>query len=91
MSPLARAQDQEELITLQQAFETLSPLGLETMALGIKIEDLPSWVIDKTGLDKRLKRPESDRQVLQALVAQLVQQAAERGVPAPATPALPAP
>lgn len=76
-SPLARAQDQEELITLQQAMETLAPLGFETIALGVKVEDIPAWVIDKTGLDKRLKRPEADREVLKQLVADLVVQATE--------------
>ena len=55
--------------------------------LGIKIEDLPSWVIDKTGLDKRLKRSNADREVLQQLVAQLVAQQTQTA----GNPALPPP
>lgn len=66
-SPLARAQDLDDLITLQQTLESVPP---ESIPIGIKIEELGTWVAEKTGLDPRLIRDPGEK-------AQLAEQAAE--------------
>ncbi len=66
-SPLARVQDIDDLITLQQ---TLDAVPEESVPIGIKIEELAAWAAEKTGLDPRLIRDEAGR-------AQIAEQAAE--------------
>ena len=66
-SPLARAQDMDDLETLRLTLESAPE---ESIAMGIKIEDLGAWVAEKTGLDPRLIRDEAER-------AQIAQQASE--------------
>lgn len=82
-SPLARAQDMDDILTLSRTLETASVAGPEAVAMGIKVEDLAAWVAEKTGLDPRLVRDEGERQQIkeaagQAIAAnpELVQQAA---------------
>lgn len=70
-SPLARAQDLEDLVTLQQTLEAAPEASI---ALGIKIEELGSWVAKKTGLDPLLIREPSERKVLQRMAAEIIAQ-----------------
>lgn len=69
LSPLARAQDMEDLLTLQR---TLEVAPAESVALGIKVEELGSWVATKTGLDPRLIRDAGERAELQQKAAELI-------------------
>lgn len=68
-SPLARAQDMDDLLTLQQ---TLEAAPAESIALGIKIEELGSWVAKKTGLDPLLIRDKAEKAQLQQRAAELI-------------------
>lgn len=72
LSPLARAQDMEDLLTLQRTQEVTPP---EAFALGVKIEELGGWVAQKTGLDPRLIRDPAERAELQQKAAELIAQA----------------
>lgn len=72
LSPLARAQDMDDLLALQH---TLGTVPQEVAALGIKIEELAAWVARKTGLDPHLIRDEGEREQLQERAAQLIAQA----------------
>jgi hypothetical protein len=74
-SPLAKAQDMDDLITLQQTLETAGLAGPEAVAVGIKVEELATWVAKKTGLDPRLIRDQGEREALQQKAAEIVAQA----------------
>jgi hypothetical protein len=69
MSPLARAQDMDDLLTLQRTLEVTPEAAV---AIGIKIEDLGTWVAGKTGLDPRLIRDQAEKEVLQKKAAELI-------------------
>ncbi len=71
-SPLARAQDMDELMTLARTLEVVTPLGPEVLALGLKVEEIPDWVAQKAGLDPRLRRTEGEREQLQEQAAQII-------------------
>lgn len=71
LSPLARAQDMDDLLTLQRTLE-ITPEA--SVAIGIKIEDLGSWVAEKTGLDPRLIRDPQEKAALQQKAAELIAQ-----------------
>ena len=78
LSPLARAQDLEELISLQHAQEASgSP---EVFAMGVKVEELGAWVAEKTGVDPRLIRSKAEavqlKQDAANIIANTMQQAA---------------
>lgn len=70
-SPLARAQDIDDLETLRL---TLESAPQESVALGVKIEELGAWVAEKTGLDPRLIREPAERDQLQKQAAEIVAQ-----------------
>lgn len=81
-SPLARAQDIDDLVTLQQ---TMATVPMELLALDIKVENLGEWVAKKTGLDPRLERSAAEKEQVKAQAQQLVAQmaaAAQSKVPA---------
>ena len=71
-NPLARAQDLDDLMALQRTIEVASLTGDETVALGIKIEDLGAWVAEKSGLDPRLIRDDAERAMIQEKAAELL-------------------
>lgn len=75
LSPLARAQDMDELMTLQRTIEIGGAAGTEVLALGIKIEELGAWVAKRTGLDPRLIRDPGEKAQLQKMAAELIAQA----------------
>ena len=76
-SPLARAQDQEDLLAIQQFMQMTIGLGPEIFGLGTKVEDLPSWIGQKLGLDQALLRSEQERNELQEQAAQVMQEQAQ--------------
>lgn len=67
-SPLARAQDAEDLLSVQQAvgfvMQTASP---DHVKMAYKLEDFGRWAAEKTGMPTELVRSDSERdQVIQA-------------------------
>lgn len=75
LSPLARAQDMDELMTLERTLEIGGAAGPEVLALGLKIEELAGWVAKRTGLDPRLIRDPGEKAQLQQKAAELIAQA----------------
>ena len=75
-SPLSRAQDQEDLMAMQQFIAAVSQLGPEMMMLGLKLDDIPSWIGQKLGIEQKLLRPEVERKQMQQQAAQAAQQQA---------------
>lgn len=80
VSPLARAQDQEDLIALDQSLDIAAKAatvageaGIASMAMGFKLDNLPAWLAKRTGLDADLLRSESEKRKL----AQAAQEAAQ--------------
>jgi hypothetical protein len=77
VSPFAKSQNAEDVMALQTVLATVAPLGPQVVNLGIKTEDLPSWVAKKSGLDLTLVRTAEERQAAAAQQAQVMQAAAE--------------
>lgn len=85
VSPLARAQDQEDLIALQQSLEIgaaaaamAGEAGMVAMAAGWKLEDLPAWLSKRTGLDADLVRSKQEQKAIKDQVSQVAQQAMQQ-------------
>lgn len=74
MSPLARAQDDEDLLQFQRFMETAAPLGIEALAQSIKIEEAPRFLAEKTGIPAELIRTEAETGELVDKVAQMLAQ-----------------
>lgn len=73
VTPLARAQDNEELLALTGALERSNQLlGPEVTFGGIKVEEVPQYIFEKVGAEMSLVRSKDDREELQQLVAQLI-------------------
>ena len=68
MSPLARAQDGEDILNVQQAVQfVLQNAGPDQAKIGFKLEDFGTWVAGKTGMPAELVRSEAEKQtVIQA-------------------------
>ena len=76
-SPLARAQDAEDLMAVQQAVEfTLMTAGPERVQMAFKLEDFGTWAAEKTGMPTELVRGEAQK----AKVIQAGAQAAQAGL-----------
>jgi hypothetical protein len=73
-SPLARAQDQEDMMAIQQYMEMSMALGPEVFALGTKMEDLPAYIGKKLGIDQELLRSTEERAEIQAQAEEAMQQ-----------------
>lgn len=73
-SPLARAQDMDELLNLQFGNEVMAPFGPEVTTIGLKVEDLAAWVYGKLGTDPRLIRSPAERARIQQQAAQITAQ-----------------
>lgn len=78
VSPLARAQDQEDLLSLghtlelaQAAAASGGEAGMMAIATGFKFDAIPAWLAKRTGLDADLVRSETERKqmVEQAMAA----------------------
>lgn len=81
-SPLARTQDAEDLLSVQQAIEfTLATAGEEAVQMSYKLEDVGKWAGEKTGMPQELIRSDAEKaQVIQA-GAQAAQAQMEQGQP----------
>ena len=90
LSPLARAQDQDELLSIQTAFQLIAPLGPEALMLTVKPEMMGEFIFKKSGVPSDLLRSDGERAKMMAQMAQAAtvaanQQAAQaQGAPAPA-------
>lgn len=92
VSPLARAQDQEDLLALGQSLELMGQAAAAggeaaqgAIALGYKFNLLPAWTSKRTGLDASLIRTE-DEQEKMVKKAAAIAKAAEPPAPAPGVP-----
>jgi hypothetical protein len=73
-SPLARAQDAEDLLAVQQAVQfVLQTAGPEQAMMAFKTEDFGTWAAEKTGMSSELVRPESEKQQIIQAGAQAAQ------------------
>jgi len=81
-SPLANAQDGEDILNVQQAVQfVLQNAGPDQAKIGFKLEDFGTWVAAKTGMPSELVRTEAEKkQIIQAGA-----EAAQAGMP-PAQP-----
>jgi hypothetical protein len=84
MSPLARAQDGEDILNVQQAISfVMNTAGPDQVGIGFKVEDFAAWVGDKTGMPAELVRSSAEKQqIMQAGVA-AQQQGMEGSEPPP--------
>jgi hypothetical protein len=73
-SPLARAQDAEEIQNIVRWVEMSSMLGPQIFMGTSKVEDLPGKLGDLLGVPADLKRPEPDKETLLKMVAELIAQ-----------------
>ena len=80
-SPLARAQDQDEMAALGQYLQTIGALGPEILGLGTKLEELPQWVGTKLGIEADLLRTKAEREDVAEQAIQQMQQQAEPPAP----------
>lgn len=80
VSPLARAQDQEDIIGIQQTLEITQALGPEIAAQSMRIEDLPAYIHEKTGGDAKLIRSEAEREQIKQTMAQVAQAEVDNAV-----------
>lgn len=79
-SPLARAQDGEDLLSLQQAIQFVANnAGPDLIATSFKIEDFGSYVAKKTGMAAELVRSDAEKQ--QAIQAGAEASAAQQQMP----------
>lgn len=67
-SPLARAQDLQDLNSVQQAVAfTMETAGEEAAQIAYKLEDFGTWVAEKTGMPQELVRNDGEKaEVIQA-------------------------
>ena len=67
-SPLANAQDGEDILNVQQAVQfVLQNAGPDQAKIGFKLEDFGTWVAAKTGMPSELVRTEAEKkQIIQA-------------------------
>lgn len=76
-SPLARLQDQQDILAFQESVELLGAIAPEAVQIGFKIEDLPQILQEKKGFDPALVR---SKQEAQQLSQQAMQAQQEQGV-----------
>jgi hypothetical protein len=85
LSPLAKAQDGEDIINVQQAVQfVLQNAGPDQAKIGFKLEDFGAWVASKTGMPAELVRSQAEKEtVIQAgaQVAQAGMKTSERPMP----------
>jgi hypothetical protein len=86
-SPLARAQDQDEMVAMNQYLATISQLGPEILGLGTKLEELPQWLGKKLGIDADLLRTKVEREELAEQSMAAMQEAEAEQMPAEQMPA----
>jgi len=75
LSPLARAQDQDELLALQTGVALVKEgFGDAAVHLAVKTEDIGEWVMRKAGVDAVVLRGDIERKELVAKAGQAAQQ-----------------
>ena len=86
LSPLAKAQDGEDIINVQQAVQfVLQNAGPDQAKIGFKLEDFGTWVAGKTGMPAELVRtPTEKAQIIQAGAEAAQQGLATSQAPMPA-------
>jgi len=81
-SPLARAQDTDDLLAVQQAYEfTLATAGPQMAPLQFKVEDFGKYASEKMGAPAELLRSDAEKQQIAANAAQVQQAQMEQGQP----------
>lgn len=73
-SPLARAQDAEEILNIQRWMELGGSLG-EVFMASAKVEDIPKTIGNLLGVPQDLQRDDQERQQLTEMVANIIAQA----------------
>lgn len=71
-SPLAKLQNLTNVERVVQWMEICNSLGPEIAMLGIKVEDVPSWVGDQLGVPKEIMRTADERQKMQGDIAKII-------------------
>lgn len=69
-SPLARAQDAEELDAFSEAMMRLQGIPPEVIMAGLRVEKFPEFVFTKSGADADLIRPEEERVMIERQAAE---------------------
>lgn len=86
-SPLARAQDAEDLLSVQQAVAfTLQTAGPDQAKMAFKLEDFGTWASTKTGMPQELVRTEAEKDDIIRAGAEAVKAGLIPGQPAQAQP-----
>jgi hypothetical protein len=80
-SPLARAQDNEELMSLRTALEMTLPFGQQAVAMSFKTEAIGEYIAKRAGVDVELIRSDAERAALAEQMAMAAQMAAAGGMP----------
>lgn len=88
-SPLARAQDAEELNNIMQGIQYISAIeSPDAVNRAYKIEDVPEYIGDLVGIPSRFKRTEEEKKALdevnkkrQLAPQQMMQQEQQEGMP----------
>lgn len=71
-SPLAMAQNLNDVETTVKWLQIVQQFGQEALILGTKIEDIPEWLADKLGVDTKLVRPAEERDSMQKMAGQML-------------------
>lgn len=72
VSPLAMQQNTEEVKTVFDWLQLIAGMGPEMMLLGAKVENVPSWAGRKLGVPEKLMRDETERDAMQAQIAEMI-------------------
>jgi len=83
-SPLARSQDMEDIMAVQQAVEfVLNTAGPDQSKMTFKLEDFGTWVAEKTGMPAELVRSKSEKETVIKAGAEAAQAGMNAQSPAP--------
>lgn len=83
-SPLAKAQDSEDLIAVQQAIEfTRITGGDDAVQISYKLEDIGKWAAEKTGMPQELVRNDSEKQEIIAASKEVAELGVQQEPPQP--------
>jgi len=75
LSPLAKSQDAEDIINVQQAVQfVLQNAGPDQAKIGFKLENFGTWVAGKTGMPEELIRTEDEKDKIIQAGAEAAQQ-----------------
>jgi hypothetical protein len=81
-SPLARAQDAEDMLSVQQAIEfVINTAGPDFVKIAYKVEDLGTWAGKKSGMPSELIRDEAEKKAVIESGARAVQAQQQQGQP----------